>query len=344
MNAYMMLTKIQIICFSFLLIQACRPNIENDTGDETPAVKPAYALVIHGGAGTITKENMTPEKEKMYRLALQNALKAGEQVLKNGGSALEAVSRSITSMEDSPLFNAGKGAVFTHEGTNEMDASIMVGSTLDAGAVAGVKTVKNPILGAIAVMEKSPHVLLAGSGADKFCQSIGLQTQDPDYFKTRHRWNSLQRALKNQDENKKADVDEKHGTVGAVALDRQGHIVAGTSTGGMTNKRWNRIGDSPIIGAGTYADDNTCGVSCTGHGEYFIRYAVAHDIAALIQYKDMNARQAGDQVINNKLKVAGGTGGAIIIDHKGNIAMPFNTKGMYRGYAKPDETKVFIYK
>lgn len=310
--------------------------------------KPAYAIVVHGGAGTILKENMTPEKEKEYRDALNKALDIGEEILKNGGSSLDAVEQSIRYMEDSPLFNAGKGAVFTHEGKNEMDASFMSGKDQNAGAVGGVTNIKNPISAARAVLEKSEHVMMAGKGAEEFSELQGLKMVDPSYFRTERRWNSLQRILQSEKDKTELseddDLDKKHGTVGCVALDKDGNIAAGTSTGGMTNKKFNRIGDSPIIGAGTYADNATCGVSSTGHGEYFIRYTVARDIAALMEYGNKTLVEAGEYIINKKLVEKGGTGGVVALDKMGNVAMPFNTPGMYRGYAKPGERIVKIYK
>lgn len=334
-----------------LAITACQ--VENQpadkpdiASDDTTQERAEYAMVIHGGAGTILKENMTPEKEAEYTETLNAALDAGEAVLQSGGSAADAVVATIMIMENSPLFNAGKGAVFTHEGRNEMDASFMDGATRNAGAVGGVTNVKNPILAARAVMENSPHVLLTGKGAEQFAAEQNLETVEPEYFHTDRRWESLQKALEAEKETTGAvyrNPDYKYGTVGCVALDKAGNIVAGTSTGGMTNKRWNRIGDSPIIGAGTYANNNTCGVSCTGHGEFFIRYAVAYDLSALMEYKAIGIEEAAHHIVNEKLVEAGGTGGFVALDKHGNIAMPFNTPGMYRGYAKPGERVVKIY-
>ncbi|MBT92643.1 MAG: beta-aspartyl-peptidase [Euryarchaeota archaeon] len=295
-----------------------------------------YGLAIHGGAGTITRENMSTEKEAEYISKLTAALKTGYAILENGGSGLDAVEATIKVMEDSPLFNAGKGAVFTGAGTNELDASIMDGATLQGGAVAGVKTVKNPISAARKVMEKTWHVLLAGEGADAFAKEQGLDIVDNSYFHTEHRFKSLIKA--------KEKEMEKHGTVGCVALDKKGNLAAGTSTGGLTNKRWGRVGDSPIIGAGTYASNQTCAVSATGQGEYFIRGSVAFDIAAQMDYEKKSVQTAAQAVID-KLTERGGTGGVIVMDRKGNIAMPFNTEGMYRGfYLNDGELTVKIYK
>lgn len=306
-------------------------------------------LVIHGGAGTILKKNMTPEKEEAYRGKLKEALEAGYAILQSKGSSTEAVQAAIHVMEDSPLFNAGKGAVYTNAETQEMDASIMEGSTLNAGAVAGVSTVRNPIDAAIAVMNKSDHVMLSGEGAEEFAASQGVEIVDTSYFRSDVRLKQLRRV---QDEEKaildhdgdrgefdgsenefNVDYieDKKYGTVGAVALDHEGNISAGTSTGGMTNKRYNRIGDSPIIGAGTYADNNYCGVSCTGHGEFFIRKVVAYDVIALMNYKQLPLDEAAQQVIDKQSEF-GGKGGLIALDKNGNVSMPFNTAGMYRGY------------
>ncbi|WP_282628774.1 isoaspartyl peptidase/L-asparaginase family protein [Empedobacter sedimenti] len=309
-------------------------------------------LVIHGGAGTILKENMSPEKEKAYRLVLQEALQNGYKVIKNGGESEDAVIEAIKVMENSPLFNAGKGAVFTHEGKNEMDASIMKGKTMQAGAVAGVTTIKNPILAAKAVMNNSAHVMMAGKGAEEFAIKQGLEIVDPSYFRTEDRWNSLQKVLEKDKEKMELDhdtktqayvpfnfVDEKFGTVGAVALDAKGNITAGTSTGGMTNKRYGRIGDSPIIGAGTYAN-NEVGVSCTGWGEYFIKAIAAYDVAALMKYKQVSSQEAGKEVIK-KIGEMGGDGGMIVLDKNGQASFPFNTAGMYRG-SITQSGKIFI--
>ncbi len=333
----------------FLFLGACNtPSQEPITTVKAGVQKaPAYAIVIHGGAGTITKANMTDEKEKAYREKLNEALEVGENILKNGGTSADAVTQTIMIMENSPLFNSGKGAVFTNAGINELDASFMDGKTLNAGAVGGVTNIKNPILAARAVLEKSEHVLLTGKGAEQFSEEMGIEQVDNSYFRTERRWESLQKAK--AAEQKTGDIsydnpDYKFGTVGCAALDKQGNLVAGTSTGGMTNKRYNRIGDSPIIGAGTYANNNTCAVSSTGHGEYFIRYAVAFDISARMAYLKEDVATAASTVINKTLVEAGGTGGVIALDKFGNVAMPFNTAGMYRGYAKPGERVVKIYK
>jgi len=292
-----------------------------------------FAIAIHGGAGTITRENMTAEKELAYRFKLAEALNTGYTILKNGGTSLDAVEVTIRVMEDSELFNAGKGAVFTNAGTNELDASIMDGSNLMAGAVAGVKTVKNPISAARKVMEETWHVMLSGDGADKFAQEQNLEVVDPIYFYTQRRWDSL-----------KKTQAKKHGTVGCVALDKHGNLAAGTSTGGLTNKQWGRVGDSPIIGAGTYANNQTCAVSGTGQGEYFIRGNVAYDISAMMEYENTTVGEAARKVIG-KLFERGGEGGIIAMDSNGNISMPFNTSGMYRGFRKDGSpAKIFIYK
>jgi beta-aspartyl-peptidase (threonine type) len=297
--------------------------------------KQEWAIVIHGGAGGMTKENLTPDLDKEYRASLQVALTAGKKILSEGGSALDAVEQTIRTMEDNPLFNAGKGAVFTHEGKNELDAAIMDGTNLGAGAVAGVTDIKNPISAARKVMVNSPHVMLSGAGASQFAKEQGLEIVAPSYFYTNKRFNELQELLKK----------EKFGTVGCCALDKNGNLAAGTSTGGMANKRYNRIGDSPIIGAGTYANNSTCAVSGTGHGEYFIRWTVAHDISALMEYKGLNLKEASELVVIDKLVKAGGSGGVICVDKSGNISMPFNSSGMFRGFATADGKEgIFIYK
>jgi len=290
-------------------------------------------LVIHGGAGVI-KRDLTPAKEKAIRAAMTKALESGYAQLKAGKSAVDAVSAAIVVLEDDPNFNAGKGAVFTHDGRNELDAAIMDGDTSRAGAVAGVQRIKNPILLARAVMEKTPYVMLSGQGAETFAQSIGMPLVDPSYFRTEERWQQLQKALK-EDDARKTHADEEtarhFGTVGAVALDAQGHLAAGTSTGGMTDKRWGRIGDSPIIGAGTYANSD-CAVSGTGWGEYYIRTVAAHAICMQVSQMRVPIKRAAAVVINQEIPALGGNGGAIALDAHGNIAIPFNTDGMYRGW------------
>jgi L-asparaginase / beta-aspartyl-peptidase len=340
-------------------------------------------LVIHGGAGTITRKNMTPEKEKAYRETLNVALQTGYAVLKKGGTSLDAVEATIRVMEDSPLFNAGKGAVFTHEGRNELDASVMDGSNLKAGSIAGVTTIKNPISTARRVMDRSEHVMMIGPGAEAFAKAQGMELVNPKYFFTEARWNGLQKAiaeervqLDHSEQGSKQvqpgkqpiphpaqgpkvrplktswapdpaifDEGKKYGTVGCVALDQFGNLAAGTSTGGMTNKRYGRVGDAPIIGAGTYANNATCAVSATGHGEFFIRSVVGYDISALMEYRNLSVKQAADEVVMNKLVQRGGEGGVIALDRNGNFAMPFNSEGMYRGYIKADgSSEVLIYK
>jgi beta-aspartyl-peptidase (threonine type) len=283
---------------------------------------------------------------------MTQALQAGHAVLMKGGSGIDAVEAGIRILEDSPLFNAGKGAVFTHEGKNELDASIMEGKTKKAGAVADVTIIRNPISAARAVMEKSPHVMMTGRGAELFATKVGLEIVDPSYFWTEKRWKALQEELVKEQQRQanphasiKSSDDTRHGTVGAVALDAAGNLAAGTSTGGTTNKQYGRVGDTPIIGAGTFADNDSVAVSCTGTGEFFIRWTVAHDIAALVQYRGMTVEQAGNEVIHKKLDAVNGDGGAIILDRKGNFAMPFNTEGMYRGWIGSDGVAhVEIYK
>jgi len=305
-------------------------------------------LVIHGGAGTITRRSMSAEMEQQYRAGLEQALRTGHGVLAKGGSSLDAVESTIRVLEDNPLFNAGKGAVFTHEGRNELDASIMDGRTKAAGSVAGLTIIRNPISAARAVMEKSEHVMMVGRGAELFATQQGLEIVDPSYFWTERRWKSLQQDLLKEKKPQAAlegAEEKKFGTVGAVALDRSGNLAAGTSTGGMTNKKYGRVGDAPIIGAGTYAENESCAVSATGHGEFFIRWTVAHDIAALVKYRGMPVKAAAEEVIHKKLAPVKGEGGVIVLDAKGNFAMPFNSEGMYRGWIGTDGTPhVEIYK
>jgi beta-aspartyl-peptidase (threonine type) len=306
-----------------------------------------HAIAIHGGAGTITKGLLTPELEEAYKQALREAVEIGDKILTRGGNALDAVSQSVRHMEENELFNAGKGSVFNHEGTHEMDAAIMDGKTLKAGAVSGIKNLKHPVLLAKAIMEKSEHVLLANAGAADFARKMNLEFAPDEYFFVQHRYEQFLKAKEEGqivlDHTAPGDVstEKKFGTVGAVALDEFGNIAAATSTGGMTNKKWGRVGDSPIIGAGTYANNNTCAISCTGHGEFFIRSVVAYDISCLMEYKGLSLQAACDLVVNKKLVKLGGEGGLIAIDGKGNIEMPFNSEGMYRAMKVADE-KLFI--
>ncbi|MFZ8886507.1 MAG: isoaspartyl peptidase/L-asparaginase family protein [Steroidobacteraceae bacterium] len=294
--------------------------------EESPSM---FGIAIHGGAGVISRASMTPESEAAYRRDLESALDAGYAVLARGGSGLDAVTTAVRILEDSPLFNAGRGAVFNHEGINELDASIMDGKDLQAGAVAGVRHVRNPVLLARAVMEDSPHVMLTGTGAEEFALERGIELVPRSYFFTERRWNQLERARKG-DRLSAADLGY-YGTVGAVARDQQGNLAAATSTGGMTNKRWGRVGDSPVIGAGNYADNRSCAVSATGSGEYFIRSVLAHEIAALIRHRGLDAATAAREAVSQSLAGIGGDGGVIVIDHAGRIAMEFNTEGMFRG-------------
>ena len=305
------------------------------------------AFAIHGGAGTILKENMTPEKEQAYLDKLDEAREAGYALLLKGGSAQDAVLAAIQILEDSPLFNAGIGAVYNFEGEHELDASVMDGKTKMAGAVAGVKRIKNPILLATDVMQKSDHVMLSGVGAESFAESLGYDFVDNKTFNTERRFKALQKAKLKMTTTKNwyQASDYRYGTVGAVALDKKGNLFAGTSTGGMTAKRFGRIGDAPIIGAGTFADNASCAVSATGHGEYFIRFNVAADICARVKYKGVSIAEAGREVLFDQLLPAGGTGGVIIVDPQGNVAMPFNTSGMYRASTDSRGNKVVaIYK
>ena len=308
-----------------------------------------FGIVVHGGAGTILKENMTLELEEKYKNALKEAVVIGYEILNDGGTSQKAVEKTINYLEDSPLFNAGKGAVLNFEGEVELDASFMEGKNLNAGAISGSKKIKNPISTAIKVMNSSSHVMLSGKGADDFAVEHNMETVEQNYFKTERRINSLEK-IKNIENNKVSNLSnidyrvQKLGTVGCVALDKFGNLSAGTSTGGMTNKKWNRIGDAPIIGAGTYANNKSCAVSSTGWGEYFIRGVVAYDIAALMEYKNLSIRKAAKTVIE-KISKMGGDGGVIAIDNQGNIAMEMNTSGMYRAHINSKgEIDVKIYK
>ena len=307
---------------------------ENNPNMETKKI----GLVIHGGAGTIERGSMTAEKEREYRAGLERALTAGYEILKRGGSSLDATEAAVRVLEDDPRFNAGRGSVFTSAGTNEMDASIMDGKTLKAGAVGSVKQIKNPIGLARLIMEKSPHVMLDCAGAEAFAKANGIELVDQKYFFTQERWGALQKVKAAEKHHASGDGksfiitdQDRHGTVGAVALDQDGNLAAATSTGGTTNKMPGRIGDTPVIGAGTYANNQTCAVSCTGDGEYFIRVAAAHEVSALMQYRRLTLQEAAQTALDT-VKQLGGTGGLIAIDKAGQIALPFNTNGMYRGY------------
>ncbi|MFO7722067.1 MAG: isoaspartyl peptidase/L-asparaginase [Bacteroidales bacterium] len=333
MKKHLRLIIMVIVLIGAMLLMTTikRPGIRVATVHE----KPEYLLVIHGGAGDITRDNLPDSAAQLYYEALQSALVIGHRILDTGGSSLDAVEAVVRFMEDNPLFNAGKGAVFTIEGKNELDASIMDGASGKAGAVAGVTNVKNPVTAARAVMEKSPHVMLAGHGAEAFAATQGLEIVDPSWFFTSERFEGWKRAREKFD---------KKGTVGAVALDKHGNLAAATSTGGMTMKQWGRIGDAPVIGAGTFASNKTCAVSCTGHGEYFIRNAVAYDMSARMEYRKSSLKNAANGILHQKLKGQGGTGGLIAIDKAGNFVMDFNTAGMFRGVLTPDgATKVMIF-
>ena len=318
----------------FLIILTVSSGVSCSTDSRKKVADPAdfgpITVVVHGGAGTIRKSSMTAKEEEYHR-KLREALDTGFAILEKGGKSVDAVIATVKILEDSPLFNAGKGAVFTHEGRNELDASIMDGSDLMAGAVAGVTTIKNPIAAAHAVMKESNHVMLAGRGAELFAEEKGIEIVPTSYFFDSIRYEQLLRIKANEPASG-IPSDSKFGTVGCVALDRFGNLAAGTSTGGMTNKKYGRIGDSPIIGAGTYANNQTCAVSSTGWGEYFIRLNVAHDIHALMEYGGLSLKAAADSVLMKKLPRLGGNGGAIALDRQGNFAMPFCTEGMYRGY------------
>ena len=305
-------------------------------------------IALHGGAGTILRSSLTPEKEQEYTNALRQALNAGYDILSKGGNSLDAVEAAIVSLEDCPLFNAGKGAVYSSAGTHEMDASIMCGKDISAGAVSLIRNVKNPIALARAVMEKSEHVYLCGEGAETFARKFNLTFEPDAYFDSEFRLEQWQQASKEEgsflDHNVTVNGDKKFGTVGAVAIDKNGNLAAGTSTGGMTNKKFGRIGDSPIIGAGTYANNNTCAISCTGHGELFIRAVVAYDISCLMEYKNLSLAQACEEVVMKKLVAIKGEGGLIAIDKHGNIQMPFNSEGMYRAMKNAEGELVAIYR
>ncbi len=310
-----------------------------------------YGIAIHGGAGTILKSLLTTEKEFEYKKALEDAIHAGETILNKGGTSLDAVEKAIICLENNPLFNAGKGAVFTNKGKHEMDACIMNGKDLTTGAVTGVSNIKNPISLSRAVMEKTEHVFLSGEGAMDFAKSINSNFENDDYFFVQMRYDQLQKAKETDSIILDHTVDgfengeKKFGTVGAVALDIHGNLAAGTSTGGMTNKKFGRVGDSPIVGAGTYANNTTCAISCTGNGEFFIRSIVAYDVSCLMEYKGLSLKEACDIVVKDKLVKIGGEGGLVAIDSKGNIELPFNTEGMYRAKkSSTEELFIGIYK
>ena len=342
---YILLT----VCSSSIFAQQTVPNKTN-TGK--------YVLAIHGGAGTLNKSQYTPALEAKYKSGLDSALLVGNAILEKGGTALDAVEATVKVLENNPLFNAGKGAVFTNEGVNELDAAIMDGKTLAAGSIAGVRTIKNPITAARAVMEKSEHVLLSGRGAETFAAAQGIEIVDPSYFYTPERWKGLQRAKQRDslDQLKKAgqvayktDIEEqrrkdKYGTVGAVALDTHGNLAAATSTGGMTNKKWGRIGDAPIIGSGTYANNNTVAISCTGWGEYFLRLVMAKSISDRMEFGGQSLALASETLVMKELPALGGDGGLIAVDKNGNIALPFCTEGMYRGFIKKEKQGAAIVK
>ncbi|KFZ37305.1 isoaspartyl peptidase [Shewanella mangrovi] len=337
-----MKTKIKTAALALALFSPCFAS---------SAAEAPFAIVIHGGAGTISKANLTDEQIKEYKAKLAEAVNAGYEVLDDGGTSLDAIQKAINILESSPLFNAGKGAVYTWDGKHEMDASVMDGSTMNAGTVAGVSHIEHPIDLARAVMEKSEHVMLSGSGAEEFALTQGFKLVPANSFDTDHRYQQLLKAkakitaAEQHDYQAKIDpldLDYKFGTVGAVALDKSGNLAAATSTGGMTAKRYGRIGDSPIIGAGTYAENGVCAVSATGHGEYFIRYHVTGDICARVKYQHKSIIEAADEVINSRLIKAGGTGGVIAVDQRGNIATLFNTEGMYRASRKNGEKPVVM--
>lgn len=342
--------KTTFFFLSFLLILSigCKNEHTKETisSKKSISVEKDFAIVIHGGAGTIKKSNMSAEQEVAYRNKLQEALDTGYAILENGGTSLDAVQSTVNIMEDSPLFNAGKGAVFNSVGKNELDASIMDGKTLNCGAVAGVSHLKNPINAARIVMDKTRHVMLSGKGAEDFAREHSLIFVDDEYFHTEKRFKQLLRAQEKDKiklDHSLSDIelidDHKYGTVGAIALDKKGNIAAATSTGGMTNKKYGRIGDSPIIGAGTYANNKTCGVSSTGTGEYFIRTLAAHEVSNLMQYKELNLQDSLNEVIR-QIAELGGDGGLVGLDKDANIAWSFNTEGMYRGYKKSNGENV----
>src|SRR5215467_174630 len=336
----MKLTSLALGCLALALCRLTAPAQENSPTMKQDAHR--IALAVHGGAGTIERDQMTPEREREYRAGIENALRSGREILERDGSSLDAVEAAVRVLEDDPHFNAGKGSVFTSAGTNEMDAAIMDGKTLAAGAVASLKHIKNPITLARLVMEKSGHVMLDSEGAEAFAKENGMELVDQKYFFTQERWDALQKIKaaeksRTRGNGKKFLItdQDRHGTVGAVALDQNGNLAAATSTGGTTNKRPGRIGDSPVIGAGTYANNATCAVSATGDGEYFIRATVGRDVSALMEYRGLSLKEAS-QVALDKVAKLGGAGGLIAINAQGEIALPFDTAGMYRGYVDPN--------
>ncbi|MGY6586953.1 MAG: isoaspartyl peptidase/L-asparaginase family protein [Wenzhouxiangella sp.] len=327
------------LLFSFLAILGLDTAMTELKAGESP-----IAIAVHGGAGTIERGQMSEEREASIRAALTAAVEAGQAILADGGSSLDAVTAAVKILEDAPEFNAGRGAVLTAEGRVELDASIMVGNTLDAGAVASVRGVRHPIDAARRVMEDSPHVMLVGQGAEQFAEAIGLEFKDEDWFITDFRADQLRAIQESQSRGQTQLSESWFSTVGAVAIDRNGDLAAATSTGGMSNKRFGRVGDSPIIGAGTYADNRSCAVSATGHGEYFIRHVVAYDICARMRYSGLSLEDSADVVVNQVLREAGGDGGVIAIDNQGQVSMPFNTAGMYRAAIHADgRLEVGIY-
>ncbi len=331
------------------MIRSVLAAISIFTASPAIAAEAPITIVIHGGAGALAPGRYTPSEEAAYKAKLGQALDEGYAVIERGGSAVDAVQAAILVMEDSPLFNAGKGAVFTYEGKNELDASIMDGRTKAAGAVAGVTHIKNPIRLARAVMEHSPHVMMIGEGAEEFAKTQSLVFVKQSYFKTEARWRAYKDALKAEKEaatktQSGLPHDFKYGTVGAVALDAHGNLAAGTSTGGMTLKRYGRVGDAPIIGAGTFADNNSCAVSATGWGEYFIRLTIARDICAQVEYAGKTVAEAANDVIHNRLQKSGGDGGVIVLAPNGDFVMDFNSAGMFRGVKQGDRKEVAIYK
>lgn len=320
------------------------PSMAHGAQNTQPMSTQKIAIAIHGGAGTILRSTMTPDLQIQYEQALQHALDAGYNVLNTGGTSVDAVAAAVVCLEDFPLFNAGKGSVFNNLGKHEMDAAIMDGKTLEAGAVCGVANIKNPVLLAKSIMQHSEHVVLCGPGAEQFAAAHGIDSMPDEYFYTKQRYEQWHQALA-EDRVQLDHTEKKFGTVGAVAIDAAGNLAAATSTGGMTNKKYGRMGDSPVIGAGTYANNNTCAISCTGHGELFIRSVVAYDISCLIEYAGLSLKAACDKVVHDKLIKIGGEGGLIAIDKMGNIELPFNSEGMYRGYKTSDGHNVIsIYK